>query len=164
MAGDKRLVQSCPICGEDNSAHHLFVRDYRLSKVDHQIVLKRCPNCEHVWQEPMPDESNLFQYYDENFYESKGVEFSLKDHLVNAVQFYGLSQTIRGLFGSKPIKILDYGSGQGQLMAYLTWLGHDVEGCETSKSGRDISKKGMDLTFMMQVMNSLLIALKSMIW
>jgi 2-polyprenyl-3-methyl-5-hydroxy-6-metoxy-1,4-benzoquinol methylase len=95
----------------------------------------------------MPEEKDLFQYYDENFYESKGMNFSLRDRFINGMQFYAMKQSIRRLFGSKPIKILDYGSGQGQQMAYLKSLGHDVEGCEISKSGRDISKKkyGFDI-------------------
>ena len=137
---NKKLMPLCPICGNDNSINHLFVRDYRLNKVNHEISLIKCINCEHVWQDPMPEEINLLQYYDENFYESKGVKFSLRAQLINKIQFYGLTQSIREVFGGRPIKILDYGCGQGQLIAYLTWLGHDVEGCEISKSGREISK------------------------
>ena len=138
---NEKLMPLCPICGNSSYITHLSVKDYRLNKVNHEISLIKCTNCGHAWQDPIPEEINLFQYYDENFYESKGVKFHLRDQLINAIQFYGLPQSIKEIFGGRAIKILDYGCGQGQLMAYLTRLGHDVEGCEISKSGREISKK-----------------------
>ncbi len=53
---------------------------------------------------------------------------------------------------SNPLKILDAGSGKGELSVYLACLGHEVTGIEISQSGVDIANRlaqqvGVQVTF-----------------
>jgi 2-polyprenyl-3-methyl-5-hydroxy-6-metoxy-1,4-benzoquinol methylase len=145
----------CPICNCKNIANYLKSKDYRLKKKvggNIEIHLRRCNECEHIWQFPYPNEVDIPEFYDEEFYNNKK---NYLNRLLNNFQYSRLKRLIEKFFNNKKIKLLDFGAGQGQLMRYLTDNGYEVDGTEISKSGIDIGEKVFGLRIIGDPLNYL---------
>jgi SAM-dependent methyltransferase len=92
-----------------------------------------------VW--PRPSASEIAQFYDLAEYYThqaeQGIsEFSFENRLLRRLSWmldrgtWATSEWWRSLLGKGPLRILDLGCGDGQIMACLAGLGHDVIGVE----------------------------------
>lgn len=80
------------------------------------FILKKCPNCQFIWQENVPTKIFLKQLYDhiidpnESLKKSKKITTLQKKNFANEITF------IQNFYKKKNLNVLDFGAGWG------TWL------------------------------------------
>ena len=123
----------CNLCGRTEVA--VLANRSRSGKPLRTVI---CEKCGLVWSDPLPH--NPCDFYENDYRVSyKGTYSPKPKHILRAGNV-ALSryQKIEQLF-SKPLTILDVGSGGGEFSYLLQTLGHDVKGIEPNKSYAEYS-------------------------
>jgi len=111
----------CVICGEDGS-----------SWGDADSGFLKCTHCGAVYRSEMPSDSELEKMYSD-YYSQSNLNGSSTHMLSNDISIQNHASYIAKI--AKPnSRILDFGSGTGELVSTLSNKGFDVDGIEYSKN------------------------------
>lgn len=133
-----KTLKTCKICCTSKTKITKLCQDHLLSK--ETFGIRQCENCLFEWTDPQPEESNIGKYY-------KSVNYiSHSDCRVNIIDWcYHIARKIAvlkkgGIIGKGNGKLLEIGSGTGNMLQHCQRLGWDVIGIEPNKEARKIAK------------------------
>ncbi len=136
-------VVQCPICESNDLSLYMETKDYFYTQEDFTIT--KCNKCEFVFTNPVP--KNLARYYETDEYLSHNTKdggpiASLYSLLrsINIKRKYNLVSSF-----CKSGKILDIGSGSGELLNYFNTNSWETTGIEPNITARSFSKKEYSL-------------------
>ncbi len=134
----EELLQ-CPICHSNQLSQYQQIKDYFLSKEDFTLV--RCSHCGFIFVNPRPDKSQIGPYYKAEAYISHS---DTKKGLIAKMYQYVRNLNIRNKYKlinkyKKYGKILDIGCGTGDVLAYFSGKGWQVEGVEPDADARKVA-------------------------
>lgn len=144
-ADSKRIVHTqCPMCGSDHIQAHLEVCDYSISK--EIFNLWKCTDCAFLFTQDPPSETECGRYYEsEDYISHSDKKVSFTDKLYHLARDYMLGRKWRLVkkYSKKRFKgdLLDYGSGTGYFLNYVSNKGWTVDGIEISQSARNFCKE-----------------------
>ena len=136
-------LENCPNCGSTNLKLRLNCTDHTVSRETFGIFI--CDDCELMFTNPRPLDENLNSYYKSEKYIShtnsnrglfnKAYQFVRKITIKNKVK----------LLGKKKGKVLEIGSGTGELLNALKKCGWHCDGVEPDKDARELAEKNHNL-------------------
>jgi 2-polyprenyl-3-methyl-5-hydroxy-6-metoxy-1,4-benzoquinol methylase len=130
-------LDSCPLCKSTSKENYLEVKDFNVTQESFQ--LQKCTNCDLIFTNNIPDESNIGKYYKfENYVShtdtSKSLFFKVY-HFVRSlmlvIKYNWISQ-----YNLQRKRALDIGSGTGAFLAFLRKKGWDITGIEVDDVAR----------------------------
>ena len=131
---------SCPICNSiDNKKPFITLKDRFLLNDNINFTLTKC-QCDFIFLNPRPLESNISKYYSNESYTSH----KRKGFFYNLLQKFSFSwkeRLIKQYIYSKDSLILDYGSGKGELATYLNNKNYKVETFEPILQNKNTNNK-----------------------
>jgi len=117
---------SCPICKSiNNKKPFITLKDRFLLKDKINFTLTKC-ECDFIFLNPRPTESNISKYYlDKNYtsHNRKSIFYSVLQKL----SFSCKESLIKKYIHSKDALLLDYGSGKGEFATYLNNKNYNVD-------------------------------------
>ena len=137
-------VDSCPVCGADSKHTQLEVNIYGAEYAS-------CKNCTHVYVLKRPTKTAIEGFYLNDvtyaatYTDKQSAESRLETIAVPWREWtFNLFENI---YGRKPEKVLDVGSGAGHFVEACRRAGVQADGIELSESSRKFSKEiwGIDL-------------------
>ncbi len=135
-------LDECPSCGHPKFVNHLICTDHSIS--GDSFALVACQKCELVFTNPRPSVENMGVYYESQQYIShSNKSLSIIDVIYKLVRSYTLrqkSKLIRSL-SPKGTKLLDYGSGTGHFLKYMSHRGWEVSGVEPNPKARSMAEQ-----------------------
>ena len=144
MKQNKKMYKrtQCPICKGEKFSPFLIAKDYTVSKENYNIV-----NCNFRFTNPIPEESQIGEYYKSEEYISHS---NTKKGLINKVY-----QTVRNITLKQKEKLissgrtkgllLDIGCGTGEFLHHAQQKGWSTEGIEPDASARTFGQKNYEL-------------------
>lgn len=137
-------VESCPICGSNESELYLESKDYSTSKEPFSI--RQCSGCSFRFTSPVPSEDKIGSYYESEDYIS---HTDSKKGVMNKVYHIVRKKAIRNkeyLIDTFNVEksLLDIGCGTGDFLHFCKEHGWDILGLEPDAGARSIcAKKGV---------------------
>lgn len=111
----------CPLCDAAESRRRLSVQ--------HPVWLSRCASCGLVFTHPQPDDAELASIYDADYFQTFGYGSSRDEyHRLKQTGFQRLLDVAERFV--TPGRLLDVGSGLGDLLCVARSRGWDVTGLE----------------------------------
>lgn len=134
-------ITHCPVCGGTQWTSFLECRD---NTVSHEtFTLVKCSNCNFTFTNPIPDLSQLGNYYDSPAYISHSPRpSSIIDRAYILARTQTLKWKIRNIkkyHESQHLDILDYGCGTGDFLNACKIEGWNITGIEPSSGARQIA-------------------------
>lgn len=133
-------IEICPACSSRQLQNLYVCADHLVSK--EKFTISKCLSCQLLITTPRPDSQNIAKYYDSDAYLSHSSSSSGIGKLYKLAQTYTLWTKHRLLKNLKPAKkrLLDYGSGSGTFLQYVTQRGWDAAGVEPNEKARIASQ------------------------
>ncbi len=123
-------LEECPSCKHTLFTNYLICNDYSVSQESFALV--QCSRCKLVFTNPRPDEKRIIEYYKSDNYISHS---NKSNNLINTVYRISRYFTLRTKYHliKKYVKtgsILDFGSGTGHFIEYMSDKGWNATGYE----------------------------------
>lgn len=139
-------IITCPLCGGSSFKSVFSARYFRGNKEEFNI--DECLDCGLLITNPRPEDKELAKYYNpENYVSHTDEEKGFMNSLYRLVQKRNLQlkyNLIRKYASGK--KVLDYGAGTGDFVAFAQKHGADAMGLEPSEVARSTAeKKGISI-------------------
>jgi 2-polyprenyl-3-methyl-5-hydroxy-6-metoxy-1,4-benzoquinol methylase len=127
-------INNCPICNDAELDTHLECID---ALVSHETFrLSKCRKCGFVFTNGLPKMDKLGQYYhSENYISHSNSNKGLMNKAYKIVRSYTLAQKTK-LLGKAEGKLLEIGSGTGELLANCEKKGWECQGVEPEEVAR----------------------------
>lgn len=141
MTQQVHCMNPCNLCGSTEVA--VLANHSRGGKPLRTVI---CSKCGLVWSDPFPH--NPRDFYEDDYRDSyKGTYAPKPKHILRAGKVALSRHQKIAQFLTKPLKILDVGSGGGEFSYLLQSLGHDVTGIEPNKgyAGFSISEYNLNI-------------------
>lgn len=138
-------LKQCPLCGSAEKQNYLSLQDYFLSGEDFRI--EKCDQCGFLFTNPRPYAEKLGDYYkSEEYISHSNTSKDLISRIYKAVRSFTLKQKYRVVSRRKAKgKILDIGSGTGELLNFFRHKGWQVQGIEPDADARNFARNEYDL-------------------
>ena len=141
-------IESCINCGCKDFKYLLKVNDFSISKEN--FDLHQCTNCQFVFTQNAPSESEIAPYYKSEDYIShsdtnKGLINKIY-HIVRKIMLSKKFNLIKNLPGDT--NILDIGSGTGYFLDYMKQKGYSTLGIEVDENARSYGKEKFGLNIL----------------
>ncbi len=138
-------LEQCPVCGSEDKEKHLSLKDYFLSGEDFSI--DRCKECGFLFTNPRPYAEKLGDYYKSDEYIShSNTNKGLVSRAYKAVRSITLKQKFKVVSRRKSSgRILDIGSGTGELLNFFRQKGWEVQGVEPDADARSFARSQYNL-------------------
>lgn len=137
--------ERCPLCDGTDLKEYLRTKDYFLS--GEEFTLIKCNQCQLIFTTPFPAENELAGYYkSEQYYSHKTDQKSFTKtiyHFARRINIKSKYRLVNKLI--HPGKVLEFGSGSGELLYYFKKKGWNVTGIEPDKTSREFAKHEYDL-------------------
>jgi len=135
---------NCPICSSNNNTLHLSLKDRLNSDKNETFDLVKC-ECNFIFLNPRPSESEISKYYSYNNY-SPHKKSSFLYRIAQKISFFWKCNLIKkyALKG----RILDYGSGMGDFSSYMIKKGFSVDTYEPILNSKDEIKSDYNIITM----------------
>jgi SAM-dependent methyltransferase len=133
-------VTTCPACGHNSWNKHLSCVDHTVSHETFDITA--CITCNLLATNPRPEDSKLSDYYKSVDYISHtNKAASIIDQLYLLARTFTLrwKERLMRRYSKKPGRILDYGCGTGDFLAYCSNKQWRTTGIEPATSAREIA-------------------------
>jgi SAM-dependent methyltransferase len=144
------FLDSCPICGNNNTEFYIKNFDYLVSKEEFYVV--KCKKCGFLFTNPRPFEKELGNYYLSNDYISHtDSKRKLMDVVYHQVRKLMLKKKFTFIVSHLPsnvksCRLMDYGCGTGEFLIHARSKKFDVLGVEPSINARNRAvAKGLDV-------------------
>ena len=131
---------NCPVCKGQNFTPYLNCKDYTVSQKEFTIV--SCESCNFKFTNPIPDISDLGEYYkSEDYISHSNTKKGLVSRLYHLVRNYTLKKKL-ALVSSNVSRgtIMDYGCGTGMFLDICQEAGWRAFGMEPDSGARKIAK------------------------
>lgn len=132
-------ISKCLVCSNDKFEDYLICNDYLVTKNDFKLV--KCKNCNFIFTNPRPLESDISNYYASSDYISHtNRTANLFEYIYKCVKNYSLKKKynlIKRYF--KKGNILDYGCGTGDFLAYMKSKNWNTFGLEPNDNARNFA-------------------------
>ena len=130
-------LNRCPCCGSNNTKKHLNCRDNFFSK--EMFIIRKCEGCKFMFTSDIPKE--LDKYYEFEEYIS---HTNSSEGFFNKV--YKVARKLNIIFKLKTIgttkqKLVEIGSGTGNLLSACQKKGWNVYGVEINKRARENAQR-----------------------
>jgi len=136
-------IETCPNCGSTNLNLRLNCTDHTVSRETFGIFI--CDDCELMFTNPRPLDENLNSYYkSEKYISHTNSNKGLFNKAYQFVRKITIKNKVR-LLGKKKGKVLEIGSGTGELLNALKKYGWDCDGVEPDKDARVLAEKNHNL-------------------
>lgn len=134
-------LDECPLCGFSSHSNHLIVDDHSHSQESFAIV--KCQKCSLLYTNPRPDIDAIGSYYESANYISHTDDSNNLTNLIYKIARRFTLHWKKGLIEkhSPQKRMLDYGCGTGDLLAYMKQHKWDVTGIEPSEQARTKAKE-----------------------
>ena len=144
---DTKLIYQCDFLSDPIKAYLnlKFSSDVLPHFENEAYILRKCKNCDLIYQERVFNETGLSLLYNKWLFEGDKEEFDVAESTLKRFLYYSQELlTIAKLFNKdiKDIKLLDYGMGKGQWCSVARDMGYDVTGTEVSD---DLLENGKSL-------------------
>lgn len=130
---------NCPLCGEINFVKRVDVTDHFLTKEQFEIL--ECINCNLLFTNPIPDQTEIFRYYQSENYDSHKInKTSISGVVYSIVRNFKIRnkyKLIRKL--TTHTTLLDYGCGTGDFIKFLYTKGFLAYGIEPTEAARNFA-------------------------
>jgi len=140
-------IETCLICGSDQSGPFLVCKDHTVSKQDFNI--RECKSCGFKFTSPRPQDSDLGNYYkSEEYVSHSDTKKGLINKLYHWVRNYTLIKKLQLVMrhAGKQGTILDYGCGTGAFIGLCKKNKWNAYGIEPDEQARAIAKSQHDVT------------------
>ena len=133
----------CPFC-KCSELNKLFTIDKRVYGGIFSVM--RCEKCNLAWTAPLPPESEIAQYYPDEYHGSTGKQrfIPLLERLVKGSR-KKRAKEVSELFSHRPGKVLDIGAGRAWMLSVLKSWGWDVCGTELSLKSSTFARERLNL-------------------
>lgn len=140
-------IKKCEICESISLSDYMKCKDHFLSK--EEFTLSQCNQCGFIFVNPQPEKEELNKYYDSPEYIShSGTEKGIVNKIYKKVRKRTLEKKLKLVqqFSARK-KILDIGSGSGELLNIFKENGWETLGAEPNASARNfaIGKYGLKI-------------------
>lgn len=138
-------IDKCPVC-EGHQFHKVMeVKDHFLS--EQLFFIDECNQCGHRFTNPFPDPDELNQYYEsEDYISHSSTSKGIVNRLYKFLRNYTIRQKYNLIYDRKRgHKILDIGSGTGELLNEFVKHNWETAGVEPNKTARDKAINGYGL-------------------
>jgi 2-polyprenyl-3-methyl-5-hydroxy-6-metoxy-1,4-benzoquinol methylase len=143
-------IVNCPLCKKSNTFLYTVTKDYQ-KPAGNRYNAYKCPDCNIIFQNPFPLETDFDNLYPDNYYahvESEQIPFltrMLQSFLQGKARLFAFFLSKR-LFPyldivKKSHKILDIGCGKGLFLDVLKKLGKETHGLEPDVNAMKILEK-----------------------
>ncbi len=134
-----RYIEQCPVCGHRDSKLFLKTKDYFLTGEEFNLV--QCNACSFVYTNPVPDEKQIFSYYDSPEYNSHALKkHNFFNYIYERARRINIRNKYRIISGYKKTgNILDVGCGTGELLKYFRDKRWQTAGIEPVKKAREFA-------------------------
>ena len=139
-------ITNCPVCNHTETAHHLTLKDWMITKEEFTIVM--CTNCDFHFTNPIPKEEVIGNYYKSDEYIShSSSKKGLINSVYNIVRNYTLIKKVALLRKyTKGKELLEIGSGTGHFLNTAKLNGYNVEGFEPDNDARLFAKNNFSIS------------------
>ncbi len=134
---------ACDLCGADNAAPILCVRD-RIYDLPGEFQIVRCQNCGLLYISPRPDRASIGAFYPDLEYHAFHPSGGLKAQLLKQLRLRDARTLLAGL--PPGVRVLEIGCGTGDLLVALRQLGADVMGVEPNAAAAKAAHENYGLT------------------
>ncbi len=130
-------LSDCPICRSSSATHHLVVPDHSVTQEEFTIV--QCSNCSFKYTNPRPAISDIGQYYDSDQYISHtNSSAGLRNSIYQLARKRAISSKQKLIHKwNTGGQLLDYGSGTGEFLHYMSSRGFKTQGIEPDLEARE---------------------------
>jgi SAM-dependent methyltransferase len=118
-------MNSCPLCKNQTIIHRFDVGNY---------PLWHCKNCGFEWLHPQPSDAALAEIYSSGYHENRITGGGRHTEMKKKV----FSKSIEKAMLPPAATVLDVGCAEGDLLALLHNLGHNIYGLEYSSFAADL--------------------------
>lgn len=131
----------CPVCQNQSFSKFLSCKDYTVSQETFNIVC--CNSCGFKFTNPIPDVSDLGNYYkSEEYISHSNTKKGLVSRLYHFVRNYTLKRKLSLVAGYVSRgTILDYGCGTGMFLNTMKAAGWNTYGMEPDSGARSIASE-----------------------
>ena len=142
----KIAVQNCPACGSMEFEKVLTASDYLVSSESFDIM--ECNDCSLRFTSPIPDRSQIGDYYESDKYISHAKRVtSIFDFVYKIVRKFTLRtkrKIVRRIAQKKSGTLLDIGCGTGNFLGIMKQSGWNIKGVEVNKETRKLAELNTD--------------------
>lgn len=142
----QETVERCPVCNGNELSHFLQAKDY--TTTGEVFSIQRCKTCELGITSPRPDQQKITQYYQSDKYISHtGGKKNITDTLYRVARNFMMRWKLKTIQDYQATgKLLDYGCGTGEFLAFMKENGWTISGIEPSSTARIKAEKNIDTT------------------
>ena len=139
-------ITNCPVCNHTETAHHLTLKDWMITKEEFTIV--KCTNCGFHFTNPIPKEEVIGNYYkSEEYISHSSSKKGFINSIYNIVRNYTLIKKVALLRKyTKGKELLEIGSGTGHFLNTAKLNGYNVEGFEPDNDARLFAKNNFSIS------------------
>lgn len=154
MCEDTRLIYQCDFLSEPIKTFIdlKFTPDVLPNFEEETYILKKCTNCDLIYQERIFNETGMSLLYNKWLVEGDKEKFDFAESTYNRFIYFSQELLMIAKFFDKEIQdtmLLDYGMGKGQWCAVARDIGYDVTGTDVSdqllENGRSLGLKVLPL-------------------
>lgn len=130
----------CPVCQKQSFSKFLSCKDYTVSQETFNIV--RCDSCGFKFTNPIPNISDLGNYYkSEDYISHSNTKKGIISRLYHLVRNYTLTKKLNLISGYVSRgTILDYGCGTGMFLNTMKTAGWKTYGMEPDSGARSLTQ------------------------
>ena len=130
----------CPLCGSVQ---------YKTLWKNGMLPFVRCKRCRLVYQNPQPDNAQLFNRYDDEYFkyeiENEDSFFNLMKLGLDDIHFFEYEKIMRKREGRQNLSFLDVGCATGKLIKFIRSRGWSVKGVEICENSAAYGRENYDL-------------------
>lgn len=133
-------LEQCPTCKNKQFNNYMICDDH--SVTGESFALVRCRNCQLVFTNPRPEESNLSKYYKSDAYISHTDQAnSIINLIYKVIRKYTLSKKVSLVtkLNSRKGSLLDFGCGTGDFVKVASKSGWQAFGYEPDYDARKLA-------------------------
>lgn len=132
-------LEKCPVCGSENRDVFLELKDWFLSQ--QEFTIEKCRDCGFLFTNPRPFAEKLGEYYkSEEYISHSNTDKGIISRLYKIVRSFTLKQKYKVVSRHKNKgRILDIGSGTGELLNHFKLNGWQVQGIEPDIDARNFA-------------------------
>ena len=130
-------VETCPVCSGTQLKNYYICEDHLLTRESFAVM--QCLTCGLLITTPRPDQQSIGSYYNTKQYLSHHSSTTMLGRIYAIAQSYTLWSKYRLIkkLAPREQRLLDYGSGSGIFLEYMTnkqWAVAGVEPIETART------------------------------